>query len=392
MHVIHIYPNKNNKTMKHTSLYLALTGLLAAVSGGCIRPEAPNAEADILTAQIAGFEAIRPATVTNDKVTFYANPWEDLSALAPEFTLTAGATITPESGTPQDFSHPVTYTVTSEDGLWKKAYTISVSTPSDVEVQTFPFENARLQEDKYFVFRVEGNGTSEDAVEEWASSNTGYSIGAEMGVMPNKVTDYPVYQIEEGYEGKALRLVTRSMKPLKEAFGMFMPNIPLLAAGSLYLGKLNTDFLMSDPLKATEFGTPLLRKPVMMTGYYTFTPGPEMIDAKGEPTGRTDLFDIYAIVYEVTPETPHLDGTNNLSPENLVMIARLSDEDRKPASDWTRFEIPFQTVEGKSLDPQKLREGKYNYSVVFSSSKDGAAFIGAPESTLSVDEVTVYFE
>ena len=364
--------------------------LMIVAASGCIRPEAPNAEADILTAEIKGFELLRPTDVTNDKITFYANPWDDRSALAPVFTLTDGAKISPANGSVQDFTQPVMYTVTSEDGHWQKTYTVTVSVPTDVESVKFTFDDARLQDGKYFVFQVvDGEGK---VTEEWASSNVGYSIGAEMGVMPNQITDYPVYQIEEGYEGKALQLATRSMQKLKDAFGMFMPNIPLLAAGSLYLGKLNTGLLMSEPLKATEFGTPVTRKPVMMTGYYKFMPGAEMINEKGEKMDQTDLFDIYGIVYEVTDDVKTLDGTNNLTSDNLVMVARISDEDRKPAGEWTRFEIPFEMRPGKSIDAEKLKQGKYNYSVVFSSSKDGAQFIGAAGSTLSVDEVEVFFE
>jgi len=39
-----------------------------------------------------------------------------VTALAPSFTLAAGSTISPASGTVRDFTHPVTYTVTGSDG------------------------------------------------------------------------------------------------------------------------------------------------------------------------------------------------------------------------------------------------------------------------------------
>lgn len=362
---------------------------LTLVASGCIRPEAPNAEADILTAQIEGIELIRPSAVTNDKVTFYANPWEDLTALAPVFTLTPGAKIEPASGSKQDFTRPVTYTVTSEDGKWTKDYTVTVSVPENMKKTVYSFEDTKLQDKKFHIFLIKN--ASGDVTGEWVSSNLGYAIGAEVGILPGKPDDYPATQVEDGYKGKALQLATRSIKPLADAFGSFM-KVPLLAAGSLYLGKLNTGLLMKDALKATEFGIPVFQKPLMMTGYYKYTPGDQMIDEKGNNQGGQDLFDIYAIVYEVTPDVPFLDGTNNLTSDNLVMIARIADPDRKPATEWTRFEIPFKTLEGKTLDPVKLAKGQYNYSVVFSSSKDGARFIGAPGSTLTVDEVEVYFE
>ena len=50
----------------------------------------------------------------------------DLTKLAPTFTLPAGAVCVPASGTPQDFTKPVTYTVTAADGKTKQTYTIVV--------------------------------------------------------------------------------------------------------------------------------------------------------------------------------------------------------------------------------------------------------------------------
>lgn len=71
--------------------------------------------------------AIRSASVTGQKVapivhdpdslvTLPVKPGTGLTALAPTFTVSAGATISPASGSSQDFSSPVTYTVTGSDG------------------------------------------------------------------------------------------------------------------------------------------------------------------------------------------------------------------------------------------------------------------------------------
>jgi GH43 family beta-xylosidase len=47
----------------------------------------------------------------------------DLTALAPQFTLAQGASISPASGTPRDFTKPVTYEVTGSDGT-KRTWTV----------------------------------------------------------------------------------------------------------------------------------------------------------------------------------------------------------------------------------------------------------------------------
>jgi len=49
--------------------------------------------------------------------------------------------------------------------------------------------------------------------------------------------------------------------------------------------------------------------------------------------------------------------------------------------------LPFEAVNGKSIDTGKLQNGKYKLSIVLSSSVDGAYFKGAVGSTLYVDEL-----
>src|SRR3989344_1803026 len=49
----------------------------------------------------------------------------DLKTLTPVITVSENATISPTSGTTQDFSKPVTYTVTAEDGS-KQNYIVTV--------------------------------------------------------------------------------------------------------------------------------------------------------------------------------------------------------------------------------------------------------------------------
>jgi len=51
----------------------------------------------------------------------------DVTALAPTITLFAGGSISPLSGVAQDFTHPVTYMVTSKDGTVTKHWTVNVT-------------------------------------------------------------------------------------------------------------------------------------------------------------------------------------------------------------------------------------------------------------------------
>lgn len=81
--------------------------LMAGVMfSSCIKDEPLNAEADITGITVDGPKLIRQPVITNNEVHFYVNGWEDVTHLAPKFTLTEGATIEPASGTERDFTLP----------------------------------------------------------------------------------------------------------------------------------------------------------------------------------------------------------------------------------------------------------------------------------------------
>ena len=73
---------------KHGILYL----LLAIFSSSCIREEAPNAEADILSCRLPGVVMTTSPIITNNSINIFVGPGTDISSLAPEFTLTPGLT------------------------------------------------------------------------------------------------------------------------------------------------------------------------------------------------------------------------------------------------------------------------------------------------------------
>lgn len=100
-------------------LLLLATGVLLA---SCIREQAQNMEADIETATIANSTEILQIQpiITDNTITFRLREYTTDFHFSPEFTLTPGASIKPASGTKLDFSTPQKYTVTSEDGAWKR--------------------------------------------------------------------------------------------------------------------------------------------------------------------------------------------------------------------------------------------------------------------------------
>ena len=362
--------------------------LAGAACVSCIREEALNTEADIESCTLAGDVLNRDPVIENEKVTLYLKKTADLSDLAPEFTLTPGATISPASGTKLNFSSPQYYEVTSEDGQWKKQYKVEATTTYNIPT-LFQFEKVRTTKTakgEYQIFYETDNSGKETIV--WASGNSGYALtGAGSGA-----DTYPTYQSNIGYRNKCLALTTR--KTGKYGADMNMP----IAAGNLFLGTFEVLNALTNPLKATKFGIPTDAVPSRIQGYYKYKAGETFYELdKSRPDklkpvpDKTDIFNIYAVFYESTEDMKTLDGTNALAEDNpnILAVARITDA--KETDEWTEFDLPFVFRPGKNVDPVKLDEGRYNLAIVFSSSIDGDRFSGAPGSTLCVDEVTMEY-
>ncbi|WP_297129394.1 PCMD domain-containing protein [uncultured Porphyromonas sp.] len=364
---------------------ISLLTLLLVGLDSCIRPEAPNAEADILSVEVEGLTPREKPLITNTAIKIEAEPWVDRSAVALSFTLTPGATISPASGSKQDFTRPVTYTVTSEDKQWTKEYTVTIASsrpaPGHFDFETVSRYKKRDTGDELFYEFTISDGLK------WSSPNEGFmlSLALDPSCDPKDPSVYPVTQDQSGYRGKCAKLVTLSTG----SFGaMFSKPI---APGTLFLGDFNVNEAMSNHLRTTLFGIPESRKPLMLTGYYKYKSGDKLTDKDSkEIAGKRDLPAIYAVFFETDKETPYLDGGNVLTSPNIVLTAQLKDP--KESDKWIHFELPFEPVEGKSIDPAKLKDGRYKLTIVMTSSRDGANFVGAIGSTLLVDEMNLYFE
>jgi len=376
----------NMSKSKHLLIpMISLLTLLLVGLDSCIRPEAPNAEADILSVEVEGITPREKPLITNTAIKIEAEPWVDRSAVALSFKLTPGATISPASGSKQDFTRPVTYTVTSEDKQWTKEYTVTIASsrpaPGHFDFETVSRYKKRDTGDELFYEFVISDGLK------WSSPNEGFmlSLALDPSCDPKDPSVYPVTQDQSGYRGKCAKLVTLSTG----SFGaMFSKPI---APGTLFLGDFNVNEAMSNHLRTTLFGIPESRKPLMLTGYYKYKSGDKLTDKDSkEIAGKRDLPAIYAVFFETDKETPYLDGGNVLTSPNIVLTAQLKDP--KESDKWIHFELPFEPVEGKSIDPAKLKDGRYKLTIVMTSSRDGANFVGAIGSTLLVDEMNLYFE
>lgn len=174
--------------------------------------------------------------------------------------------------------------------------------------------------------------------------------------------------------------------------------VPALTAGSVFTGKFNIGLAISDKLASTQFGIPYDKKPVTLRGWYKYTPGEKYIDGEGAKKpeevevieGQVDECAIQAILYEEQLDSKGnnipLNGHDINTSDRRVAVAVLSDGSAK--ADWTKFELPFEMLEGKTYDAGK----KYQLAVVCSSSKLGDVFKGAGGSTLMLDELEIIGE
>lgn len=360
--------------------YFIVCLLLGITLVSCIRDEALNAEADILTCTVPGDILKRDPIIENNKVVLMVTADADLTHQAPEFTLTPGATISPASGTERDFTTPQFYTVTSEDGNWKKEYQVTYIIAGISS--EYHFENVKDYKSSLlkYVYNIFYENDSEGKwVMDWASGNTGFAL---TGAGTEDPASFPTSSYAEGKMGKCVKLETKSTGDFGSKLGM------PIAAGNLFMGTFSVGNALTDPLKATMFGVPFEHIPTYLKGYYKYKAGEVYKDENGNIVkDKKDTWDIYAIFYETDEKTKTLDATNRFDHPNLISIARIDEKDRKETDEWTEFYLPFVTKTGKTVDKDKLKAGKYNVAIVFSSSIEGDYFRGVVGSTLHIDEV-----
>lgn len=372
---------------KSKNLYLIIGLYLLSMSTiflSCIREEALNTEADIVSIKIPKDLLKRTPIIEDTQIICNMDVNADLTSLAPEFTITEGASIMPKSGTKLDFTNPQIYTVTSQDGKWQKKYTIKCIKTETANNFHFNFFKEGVMDEnnpnnKFHIIYEKIDATN---TLDWSSGNKGYSILAS-GKAPE---EYPTSFSENGYKGGCAKLVTRSTGALGAMFGSPM------AAGNIFTGKFKLN--IANALKSTLFGIEYKHEPLKLTGYYKYKSGKEykqFTDSDGNKISGGKVLDIkdecsiYAVFFEITDGVEHLDGENILTHKNIISIAKL--ENSVESADWKKFDIDFKLKEGKSIDSEKLKNGKYNIAIVFSSSKDGDKFNGAVGSTLYIDEV-----
>ena len=256
----------------------------------------------------------------------------------------------------------------------------NVMAAGDGNIVKYDFEHFKVIDEKFHSwFELNEDGSE---AEIWASGNLPFAIMNQGGP-----ETYPTASEADGYDGACVKLETKSTGPLGAMFGM------PIAAGNLFMGEMDAENSIMDPLGSTKFGIRFNHKPLKFTGYYKYKAGEKVTDKSGaEITDKIDQGRIYSVLYRNADAEGNpvvLNGNDVLTSPQIVAIADLGEI--KDVEDWTRFEVAYDYGENE-IDADLLSNGGYNLTVVFTSSVEGASFVGAAGSTLYVDKVAIECE
>lgn len=375
--------------------------LVAALCGSltsCFKDEPLNAECDIEQAYVhidnpteiffSASDTLVNVLSDATEITFEMKEGADVSAVAPQFRLTEGATVSPASGTVHDFSdgRTVVYTVTSQDGSWQKSYNVSFRVAYNVS--EYSFENTRLVDGaaggQYYEWS--DLSSSGEWMGNWATGNPGFNLSAQFLGDTTPAEDYPSVSVSDGYIGKGVKLETKSTGDFGSIVSMG------IAAGNLFIGEFDASKALSGTdgaMQATSFGRSFNREPLQFTGWYKYKSAGQCVDGKRQPiAGSQDRGDIYAVLYrnqDADGNAFTLHGDDVKTSPQVVAIAQVPEV--TDTDGWTEFNVNFEY--SSDIDRELLAARGYNLAVVFTSSTEGARFRGAIGSTLYVDEVKV---
>lgn len=295
-------------------------------------------------------------------------PDGDLSAIVPTIEVSAGATVTPASGSPVDLSNgSVTYTVVAEDGT-TNTYTLSVY--------------GRVSH--FYDFETWEAGTMYEDIQNptgWATCNDAVALIKNMGSIGGITYEgeYPVRPTEEGLEGKGAIIESVYTK----GGSILGQTIPAVTSGTIFLGNFNAFAAMTDPMATTEFGVLFEEKPLTVTGWLKYTPGTDFYDENGQIIDQQDLGTVNVVLYEVANEDETLNGSNIYTSDKIYATGSW---ETAGEADFTQFTANLNYT--KDYDASKT----YKLAVIFAASKEGNQYRGAAGSIMVVDNVSIICE
>ena len=399
------------------SSFVALVAVPFFLSS-CIAEEKENTECDIETVSLHvdvptsifyhDYDTLKTVIPADTNIVFAVRSYADVQSIPLTLRITEGATAylttdgveTPFlNGSPVDFSDDKvrTFRVVSQDKMWNRCYTIAVvhDKPS-VGNLSADFESYYLDSSgKFYVW--DGPEVFTDGI--WKNGNPGFKI-SKSSAAPMEYPSTPV--AGGGPDGSAcLKLETCDTGPFGKMVNM------RIASGSMFNGVFDVSNAITNALKATQFGSPFMHKPMQMRVWLRYECGSNFQDKMGNAvSGILDEPDAYIVLYRNEDEfggKVQLDGNDVLSSPYIVGLGRLPHHYNPDGSDqtsdspihgvtseWQEFTIPVEYR--AEVDAKILSDKGYSLIIGFASSWQGAIFNGAIGSKLYIDNMQLFCE
>ena len=204
---------------------------------------------------------------------------------------------------------------------------------------------------------------------------------------------------EDAYKGGSAAIIeTLDTKGIPSIMPGVFPAVPKVTAGTLFSGIFEVD--VKNTLNSTKFGVDFDKKPLSIKGYYKYTSGEKYYECadpskseiaiENSDLNNKDQFSISAYLYEYDPAqetkkkySSYLTGVNIKTSDKVIAKKEFNGGNQLT---YKEFTLPLEYT-------GKYEEGKnYRLAIVFSSSKDGDKFSGAPGSVLYVDDIEIVWE
>lgn len=344
---------------------------VAALLFGCVREDqfGKSDRAEIKTFVIpgqSGTSAIDDETLTI--VVTVPETTMDFMLTPTEITLSNFAEVSPSAGEVQDFSEPVDYFVTAEDGT-VNVYTVLVERGgSQPQLDNSSFEDWYTESVGFT--SVEQPGVDKNSTI-WGTANRGLALGGAPGNTTRQQRDNTNYARMESVAAPAL---------------------VRLAAATIFIGKFTDGFpSVTDPRSNIDLGTSFTARPISFSFSYTYRPGSDNRDGGGQPLPYGDQCDVYLLL-------------ENRADGNIRRVGTAWFRSGEEVIDWTRQNVPIKYGELDPSDPwydyAQPREGEEwggeaeaitHITILATSSFEGDFFNGAIGSTLELDDIELEY-
>jgi len=284
---------------------------------------APNASTQITSFNFTSPSVVGTVDNTAHTVALTVPYGTSVTSLTPTIVLATGATISPTSGTAENFTSPQTYTVTAQDGVTTQNYTVTVTvalnTIKTITTFTFPTStNTSINETNHTIAVTVPYGTSVTALSPTITT-TGASVSPASGVAENFTSPqtYTVTALDSSTQ-QYIVTVTVALNPAKAITAFTFPT--------------NTNTSINESNHTIAVAVPYGTNVTALVATFTTTGNSVAVGATTQISGTTPNNFTSPVTYTVT--------AGDSSTQNYTVTVTVA---LNPAKAITAFTFPTST-------------------------------------------------